>query len=172
MAQHAVRSPVFGEFHDTTGQVSGILFQLGLKPGKERKSVSGGTGKPGNDLAVEERAKLFGATLQHLAAHCDLAIAGQNNFPVAPYAENRRRTDSFTHWITCFISTQTVELGSKLTAVRALAETSADANAARPEGPARTNAAARAAARCRSVLAPQAGDATGPAFERRPRRYT
>src|SRR5271165_7250098 len=161
MAEHTVGSPIFGELHNAAGEVARILFQLRFKSGKKRKSVGRRSGKAGDDLAVEERAKLFGATLQHLAAHCDLAIAGQNNFPVAPYAENRRRTDSFTHWITCFISTQTVELGSKLTAVRALAETSADANAARPEGPARTNAAARAAARCRSVLAPQAGDATG-----------
>jgi hypothetical protein len=60
-----------------------MFLKLAFEPFEEGKGVSGGTGKPGNDLAVVQAANFLRVALHHGIAKRNLAVAAHDDFAVA-----------------------------------------------------------------------------------------
>src|SRR5207248_2900379 len=91
---HLVGTPVFGQLDRGTSQISVVLLQLGFKASKEVESISGRSGKTGQNLVLVKPADLLGGVFNHPFPQRDLPISRHYNPAVAVDAEDSRRADT------------------------------------------------------------------------------
>src|SRR5262249_50654190 len=88
--QIAVGAPVLGELDSGTGQLAGILFELGFEPFEQRKSVGSRPGKAADHGTAAESADLFGIGLDDGLANRYLPVAADGDQPALAAGQNGR----------------------------------------------------------------------------------
>src|SRR5262249_3219681 len=80
--------PVLGELDSGTHQTATVLFELCLKARKQRKGVSRGPGKAGQDLIMVDLPHLAGVMFHDGIVHTHLTISGHGDVSVLPDTQN------------------------------------------------------------------------------------
>ena len=86
MAQGAVGSPIFGQFHHGAAQVAVILLKFLFKAGEKRERVRRGTGETSNNFVIKKAANLSGLGLDDALAHRHLTITADRQPSLAAHA--------------------------------------------------------------------------------------
>ena len=93
--QHAVRSPILGQFDGRPRQVALVLLELGLEALEQRERVRRGAGESRQHALVIKPAHLARARLDDDAAERDLSVAAQRHGAVAPHRKYGRSVKLF-----------------------------------------------------------------------------
>ena len=88
-AQHAVGTPVFGEFHGAFQQIALIFVELRFKTLKQREGVRRAACETGQNALLIETAHLAGAGLDDDVAQRHLPVAAECDFAPATNGNNR-----------------------------------------------------------------------------------
>ena len=87
-AQNAVGAPVFGELNGGSGEIAGIVFELGLKALQQGKSIGCGPCKADEYFIVMHFAQLAGAVLDDRIIHGDLSVGSHYDVVVAAHQQD------------------------------------------------------------------------------------
>ncbi len=87
-AQHAVGTPVLGEFDSTPQEIALVFFQLGLEALEQREGVRRAAGEAGKDFFTVEPPHLARSALDDDIAERHLAVAAQGDDGSAPDGKN------------------------------------------------------------------------------------
>ncbi len=87
--QRAILAPFLGQFDGGLRQIPLMFLKLSLEALEKGKGVRRGPGKPGENLVIEQAARLSRGVLHHVLAHGDLAVSRDHDFIVPANAQNR-----------------------------------------------------------------------------------